>query len=143
MVNLLSLAATADDLAKTCLDIVRYISGISRVDDAIEAFQKEINELAKVLSKIHIDILSVGTYAITSRTDREHWVKVGRVMEDFDETLRSVDDLTVDLNKTKGGFLRKGLRHIKLDWKAGDIALLQRQVSSGRMALGLSLQMIS
>ena len=143
MVNLLSLAAIADDLAKTCSEIVRYISGISRVDDAIEALQKEINELAKVLSKIHIDIPRVGSYSITSRTDQEHWVKVGRVMEDFDETLKRVDDLAVDLNKTKTSILRKGLQHIKLDWKVGDIALLQRQVSSGRMALGLSLQMIS
>jgi hypothetical protein len=47
-----------------------------------------------------------------------------------------------DVNKTRGNIFRKGLQQFKMDWKSGDITLLQREVSSCRQVMDLSLQII-
>jgi hypothetical protein len=143
MVNLFALAATAGDLSKTCADIIRYISQSAKVDNVLEPLRNEIDGLANVFYSIHENIPKVESYAITSRTDREHWVHVSRAMEDCGETLKILDEIIGEVNNTKGNFLPKGFKQqVKLDIKSGDIMLLQCQVSSCRRAMDLSLLMI-
>jgi hypothetical protein len=142
IIDPLSLASTASNLAKSFADVALYIAKITKVDKAIETLQKEIDSLSKILAGIHAHIPSVGSYAITSRTDSKHWENVSQAMEDCKDTLSRLNKIVEDVNKTKGGIFRKGLLQFKMDSKSADIALLQREVSSCRQVMDMSLQII-
>jgi len=142
MIDPLSLAATASTLAKSFRDVALYIAKITKVDRAIETLQKEIDSLSKIFSSIHAHIPKVGSYTIASRTDARHWDNVWQAMEDSKDTLARLNKIVEDVNKTKGNIFRKGLQQLKMDWKAGDVALLQREVSSCRQVMDMSLQII-
>jgi len=136
------LASTASSLAKSFAHAALNIAKITKVDQAIETLQKEIDGLSKVLSSIHAHIPKAGSFAIASRTDEKHWYHVWQAMEDSKDTLNRLKKIVDDVAKTKGSIFRKGLQQFKMDWKSGDIILLQREVSSCRQVMDLSLQII-
>ena len=142
MIDPLSLASAASNLAKSFADVALYIAKITKVDQAIETLQKEIDRLSKVLSSIHAHIPKAGSFAITSRTDEKHWYNIWQAMEDSKDTLDRLNKIVEDVNKTKGSIFRKGLQQFKMDWKSGDVALLQREVFSCRQVMDMSLQII-
>jgi len=141
--DIVSIATTAFGLAKHCAQIALYISKISKVDKSIGTLCKEVRDLSSVLYSIHESLPKVGSFNITSRMGETHWRNVERSLGDCQETLTNLDNLVKGVKKTKMGIFRKPVQQIKLDWKSGDIALLQRQIVSCRTMMDLSLQMIT
>ena len=142
MIDPLSLASAASNLAKSFGDVALYIAKITKVDQAIETLRKEIDGLSRVLSSIHAHIPKAGSLAITSRTDEKHWYNIWQAMEDSKDTLHRLNKIVEDVDKTKGSIFRRGLQQFKMDWKSGDIMLLQREVSSCRQVMDMSLQIV-
>jgi hypothetical protein len=142
MIDPLSLASTASNLAMSFADVALCIAKITKVDQAIETLQKEVDNLSKVFTSAHVYIPKVGSYAITSRTDAKHWDNVWQAMEDAKDTLHRLNKIVEDVTKTKGSIFRRGLRQFKMDWKSVEVVLLQREVSSCRQVMDMSLQII-
>src|SRR5271170_1953302 len=104
--EVVSIAATAFNLAKTGGQIALYISRTNKSDAAIETLCKEINNLSAVLYSIHQEIPKVTGNAIRTRTGEIHWKNVERSLKDCQETLINLDNLVKGIKKTKG-FFRK------------------------------------
>lgn len=142
MFEIVSIAAASATLAKLCGEVLLYIRRVKKVDVVIETVEKEINDLSEVLTNFHATIDVIKGDTIMRRTDRLHWKKVERVLNDCSVTLDDFAELVGKVRNTKLGIFGRTGRQFKLDWKSGDIALFRQRITSCRRVMDMSLNMI-
>lgn len=142
MIDPLSLSYIAGGLAKSFGEVAPYIAKITKLDKAIETLQKEIHAFSTVLDALQQHIPQVGSYAIASRTDQKLWENITISLDGSKNTLHRLNKMVDEIHKTKGNIFRKGLQQFKMDRKAGDIELLQREIAACRQVVDVSLQII-
>jgi hypothetical protein len=141
---MIDLLTPLSSLVQTCMELSLYFERIRDVDPASAIFGKEILDLKAVLSRIRERVSRVGSTILILQSGQGHWEYVAISLEDCKGTLDALDRLVRPPIRVLqfAGFLVRKKDEIDLDWNSEDIRLLQRQVTSCRQTMGLSLQMM-
>lgn len=141
---MIDLVSPSSSLVRTCLRLSLYFERAQDVDFASVTFGKEILDLKTVLSSIYDRICEVGSSVLTLRTGQSHWENVAISLVDCKEILETLDGLVRPSGRVVQfkRFLGRRKDEITLNWNSEEIRLLQRQVTSCRQTMEVSLQMI-
>jgi hypothetical protein len=146
----LSITTAVAALVGACSKLTNLLGVINQsksVDTSIKSLGIEINSLSQVLGNIGV---SFGDSAIAAATlepqtghEAQHWRNVKQSMEDCDCTLKMLEPILKSVKQSESRIFSALRKQIKLEDKAGEIALLKQQIASYRQAMQLSLQLIT
>jgi len=145
MVTGIELVAITGHILNVCHDLARYFKKIRNVDSTIEIFLKEITDFSAVLDNIQTTVTQLGESGFIERCGKEHWEAIGNSVRDLDKSLQNLKLLTLQSNTGNGSLpslFRQTNAQIRLDWKAFDIDLRQKEISICRQVLVISLSMV-
>lgn len=147
----ISIASASAGLLRLCVNIgaqvFTFIKKAHTVDDAIVTLRLEIDSLSQILGSIKLSfddpLLTAAVLNSRARHERRHWDNVQRAMTDCERTLNRLNTILESVTQCEGQFLINARRQIRLDTKSGEILFLKEQISSCRMMLQLSMQLIT
>ena len=141
MIDLLS---PSSPLVQKCTELSIYFANARDVDYGSTVFGQEILSLKTVLSNIYESVCRVGYSVLALQTGQSYWEDVATSLRDCKETLEALDYLVRPPRRPFqfAAFLGRKKEEVALDWNSENIRLLQRQVTSCRQTMKLSLQII-
>jgi hypothetical protein len=150
----LSIAASSAALVTLCTKIskslCKFFSDSRKVDEALEAFRDEIDDLSGVLTLIDSNFRDnkTATAALLPTTGQEqsHWEKAEKSMKDCHGTLDRLSSLLERLrgdHKNSHAFFARQRRQFRLDMNSTEIVTLRHQIQSYKDTMKLSFQVIT
>ena len=150
----LSIAASSAALVTLCAKIskslYRFICDSRGVDQALDAFRDEIDDLSGLLSSIESNFRDsrTATAALRETTgyEQSHWEKAQRGMNDCRGTLERLSSVLEQVRGDHGNghvFFSRQRRQIRLDMKSTEIVTLRNQIQSYKDTMKLSLNVIT
>lgn len=146
----LSITTAVVTLVGACSKLTTLLGVINKsktVDTSIKSLGIEINSLAQVLGNIGVSFgdSAIAAATLESRTGHEvqHWRNVKRSMDDCESTLKMLEPILKSVKQGENWIFPALRRQMKLEERAGEIALLKQQIASYRQAMQLSFQLIT
>jgi tRNA threonylcarbamoyladenosine modification (KEOPS) complex Pcc1 subunit len=150
----LSIATSSAALVTLCVKIskslYKFICDSRGVDQALEAFRDEIDDLSGLLASIESSFRDnrTATAALRETTGHEqsHWEKAQRGMNDCRGTLERLSSVLERVRGDHGNshtFFSRQRRQIRLDMNTTEIVALRHQIQSYKDTMKLSLHVIT
>jgi chromosome segregation ATPase len=150
----LSIAASSAALVSLCAKIsnslYKFICDSREVDQTLEAFRDEIDDLSGVLASIESSFRDsrTATAALRETTGHEqsHWEKAERGMNDCRGTLERLSSVLEQVRGDHGNghaFFSRQRRQIRLDMNSAQIVTLRHQIQSYKDTMKLSFHVIT
>jgi hypothetical protein len=141
MMDPATIVALSVALAKGFKAVYNVFEGIRLADATIDALRKEVKALSHALEGIHqsFNDPSLAQALVSARGN--HWESMNNAMRDCTEVLKSLNNLTESTSSNRGMVGRRWDQFM-VALKSGEIALLQKQVTSHRSVMEMSMHMI-
>lgn len=141
MVDPATIAALSLALAKGCKAVYIAFEAIRLADATTEVLRKEIKALSHALDGIRKSFEDPSLAQALISAQGKHWEDMNNAMNDCTATLSRLSDLTGSTGPDRGTVGRHW-DLFKIALKSGEIALLQKQVTSYRVVMEMSINMI-
>ena len=133
-------------LASASKVIYDFIKKARTVDETIHDYQVEIRQLSNVLRCLNELLEDSRTCNNNKRApyEQEQWLNIQQTLKNCKETVKRIEEILKKLAaRSSGGFWDKAKKQLELDWKAGELAELTKQVEVYRTTIHFCLQCIN
>jgi hypothetical protein len=150
----LSIAASSAALVTLCTKIskslYRFICDSRGVDQALEKFRDEVDDLKGFLASIESSFrdssTAIAALRETTGHEQSHWEKAQRGMNDCRGTLERLSSVLEQVRGDHGNsraFFSRQRRQIRLDMNSTEIIALRYQIQSYKDTMKLSFHVIT
>jgi hypothetical protein len=128
-------------VVKSCKTVYKAFEAITLADTTIDALRKEIKALTGTLEGIRENFDDPSLAQTLVSVKGGHWGNMDDAMKDCTEIFKRLGGL-IGSTSSNRGMIGRSWDQLKTALKSGEIALLQKQISSNRTIIELSLNMI-